>query len=124
MIYNYLKIGIRNLLRHKVFSLINIGGLALGMTCCILILLWVQDELSFDRFHKNAGELVRVISVQHYPGADDLTVESGPGVIVPSMEKELPEVARGIRVTWNEEQLFSTGEKAIKVSGIYADTTF
>src|SRR5688572_22753959 len=124
MIYNYLKIGIRNLLRHKVFSLINIGGLALGMTCCILILLWVQDELSFDRFHKNAGQLVRVISVQHYPGADDLTTQSGTGMIVPSMEKELPEVERGIRLTWDQAELFSIGDKSFKAEGIYADTTF
>lgn len=124
MLLNYLKIALRNLMRHKVFSLINIFGLALGITCCMLILLWVRDELSFDRFHKNADNLVRVISVQHYPGASDLTVESGPGTLVPSMEKEQPEVARGIRVTWNEEKLFSVGDKGLKVNGIYADTTF
>ena len=124
MIYNYLKIGFRNLMRHKVFSLINIFGLALGMTCCILILLWVKDELSFDRFHKNTNELVRIISVQHYPGSDDLITQSGNGMIVPSMAKELPEVERGIRVSWNQEELFSLGEKAFKVDGFYADSTF
>jgi putative ABC transport system permease protein len=124
MLFNYLKVGVRNLLRHKVFSLINIFGLALGMTCCILIMLWVQDELSYDRFHKNADHLVKVISKQHYPGADDLVVESGPGVLVPGMVKDLPEVERGIRVTWNEEALFRAGDKAFKVSGVYADTTF
>jgi putative ABC transport system permease protein len=124
MLFNYLKIALRNLMRHKVFSLINIFGLALGMTCCILILLWVKDELSFDRFHKNAGQLVKVVCVQHYPGADDLYVDSGPGVLVPSMEKELPEVERGVRVAWDEEELFSVGDKAIKVNGAYADTTF
>lgn len=124
MLLNYLKIAFRNLLRHKVFSLINIFGLALGMTCSILIVLWVQDELSFDRFHKNTDDLVRIISVQHYPGSDDLVTQSGTGMIVPSMVKELPEVVRGIRMSWNEEELFSIGEKALKADGIYADTTF
>jgi hypothetical protein len=51
MIKNYLKVALRNLIRHKGFSFINITGLALGMSVCILILLWVQDELSYDRFH-------------------------------------------------------------------------
>ncbi len=124
MLYNYLKIALRNLMRHKVFSLINIFGLALGMTCCILIMLWVKDELSFDRFHRNADDLVRIISVQHYPGADDLITQSGPGVIGPSMAKELPEVARAIRLSWDQEELFNHGEKSLKAQGFYADTTF
>jgi hypothetical protein len=50
------------LLRHKAFSFINISGLALGMTCSILIMLWVQDELSFDRFHKNGPQLYRIMA--------------------------------------------------------------
>ncbi|KAA9345565.1 ABC transporter permease [Adhaeribacter soli] len=124
MLYNYLKIGLRNLMRHKVFSLINIFGLALGMTCCIFILLWVKDELSFDRFHKHTDNLVRIISVQHYPGSDDLITQSGNGMIAPSMARELPEVERAIRLSWNQEELFSLGEKAFKVDGLYADTTF
>ncbi|MGB3863131.1 MAG: ABC transporter permease [Candidatus Aminicenantaceae bacterium] len=57
MIKNYIKIALRNLSRHKGYSFINIAGLAIGMACCILILLWVQDELSFDRFHKNADSI-------------------------------------------------------------------
>jgi hypothetical protein len=51
MFKNYLKIFIRNLRRHRGYSLINISGLAIGLTCCILIMLWIQDELSFDRFN-------------------------------------------------------------------------
>jgi len=57
MFGNYFKIALRNLKRYKGYSFINISGLAIGMACCILILLWVQDELSFDIFHKNAGDL-------------------------------------------------------------------
>ena len=60
MLSNYLKIALRNLLKYKVYSLINILGLALGIACTILILLWVQDELSYDEFHTNADRIYRV----------------------------------------------------------------
>lgn len=60
MIKNYLKIAARNLLRHKAYSFINIAGLALGMACCILILLYVQEELSYDEFHRDADRIFRV----------------------------------------------------------------
>ena len=57
MFRNYLTIAIRNLLRHRVYSAINILGLAVGMACCFLILLFVQDELSYDRFHEKADRI-------------------------------------------------------------------
>ena len=60
MIRNYLTIAFRNLLRNKVFSFINIFGLALGLACSMLILLWVQNELNWDRFHPNIDQLYRV----------------------------------------------------------------
>ena len=60
MIKNYFKIAFRNIIRHKAFTAINIAGLAIGMTCSIFILLWVQNELSYDRFHKNADEIYRI----------------------------------------------------------------
>ncbi|HXF28954.1 MAG TPA: ABC transporter permease, partial [Chlamydiales bacterium] len=60
MIKSYLKIAWRNLVKHKAFAAINIAGLAIGMTCSIFILLWVQNELSYDRFHKNADQIYRI----------------------------------------------------------------
>ena len=60
MIKNYFKIAFRNIIRHKAFAAINIAGLAIGMACSIFILLWVQNELSYDRFHKNANEIYRI----------------------------------------------------------------
>ena len=62
MITNYFKITIRNILRHKVYSLINVVGLAVGMACTLLIMLWVQYELSFDRYHENAARIFRLAS--------------------------------------------------------------
>lgn len=60
MLSNYLKIAVRNLLRHKLYSLINVLGLATGMVVCALILLWVQDELNYDRFHEHAERIYRI----------------------------------------------------------------
>jgi len=60
MFSNYLKIALRNLVRHKLYSFINIGGLALGLACATLIFLWVRDEWSYDRFHANADSIYRV----------------------------------------------------------------
>jgi hypothetical protein len=124
MYKNYLKMAYRNLMRHKVFFFINILGLALGMTCSILIILWVQDELSFDRFHINLNQLYRVVGVQHYPGSDDLTTESMTGMLGPAMEEELPEVEHAIRISWNQNFLFTHEEKPLKATGIYADNVF
>jgi putative ABC transport system permease protein len=67
MFKNYLKIALRNIVRQKVYSSINIAGLAIGMACFILISLWVRDELSYDRFHENGDRIYRprVPSVPH-----------------------------------------------------------
>lgn len=61
MLTNYLKIVLRNIRRHKGYSFINIAGLAIGMACTLLILLWIQDELSYDRFHENGDNIYRII---------------------------------------------------------------
>ncbi|GAA4432360.1 ABC transporter permease [Pontibacter saemangeumensis] len=115
----------RNLMRHKIFSLINIAGLALGMTCSILILLWVKDELSFDRFHKHQPELYRVMQLQHYPGGDNLTVSATPGPLAEVLEQEFPEVKYAVRsTTWEWKQLFAYHDKSLKVSGRYTDPEF
>jgi hypothetical protein len=60
MIKNYFKIAWRNITRHKAYSTLNIAGLSIGMACSILILLWVENELSYDRFNANADQLYRL----------------------------------------------------------------
>ncbi len=111
MIRSYLKVALRNIARHKGYSFINITGLAIGMACCILILLWVQDELSFDRFHENAGDIYRV--VQDINFADHSTtwaISQGP--LGPALRDDFPEIAnmvrftnRGMRLTY-EDKIF------------------
>ncbi|MCX2739491.1 ABC transporter permease [Pontibacter anaerobius] len=124
MTKNYLKMAYRNLMRHKVFSLINISGLALGMTCSILILLWVQDEVSFDRFHDKIERVYQVMEVQSYPGAGDFETQATPGQLAEAMQQELPEVEQAIRYTWPMPMLLSHGELGFKGQATYAEQQF
>ncbi len=99
MIKNYLKVALRNIMRHRGYSFINISGLAIGMACCILILFWIQDELSFDRFHENSREIYRV--TQDINFADHSTswaITQGP--LGPSLEAEFPEITDSVRITF------------------------
>ncbi|MGH7598069.1 MAG: ABC transporter permease, partial [bacterium] len=83
MLKNYLKIALRHLQRQKVYSFINLAGLAIGMACAILILLWVQDELSFDRFHNNAKNIYRVVSEWH---ENSIKSAKTPGRLAPTIK--------------------------------------
>jgi putative ABC transport system permease protein len=82
MFRNYLKVAFRNIFRHKAFSLLNISGLAVGMASSILILLWVQHELSFDRFNVHALETYRITRAfcACVEGGDAAGGELGPRV--------------------------------------------
>ncbi|MBN2102684.1 ABC transporter permease [bacterium] len=91
MFNNYLKIALRNLLRHKSFSVINLLGFAIGMTCAILILLWVSDEVGFDRFHKNADTIYRVVIVT--PSSSGiLRSAQAPNALGPALKECYPEI--------------------------------
>jgi len=95
MFKNYLKIASRNILRHKGYSFINIVGLAVGMAVCILILLWVQDELSYDRFHKNHNDIYRVIQIWRKGGESHNPVT--PAALAPALKEEFPEIVNAAR---------------------------
>ncbi|MCP4149895.1 MAG: FtsX-like permease family protein [bacterium] len=96
MFRNYFKIAIRNILRQKGYSLINIGGLAIGMACTILIALWIQDELSFDQFHEKGDRLYQVLTTQIYSGKS--YIGGTPPAFGPALEKEYPEVEKAARM--------------------------
>jgi putative ABC transport system permease protein len=96
MIKNYIKIALRNLRRNKLYSLLNIVGLAIGITCCILILLYVQDELSYDRFHENADRIYRATT--HFVLKDRvMDFASTAHVQGPMFKEAYPEVENYVR---------------------------
>lgn len=113
MLKNYLKIALRNLKRHKGYSFINISGLTVGMACCILLLLWVQDERSYDRFHDNQDRLFRVVYHEVFTNGQEIWFTSSPPALGSKFKKDYPEIANytrtdrlGGRVIKFEERVF------------------
>ena len=90
MIKNYLKVAFRNILRHKVYSLINIFGLAIGMALCLLILVYVQDELSFDSFHEKTDRIYRIAQTEDHNGDLTNVMRIAPGATT-RLEIDFPE---------------------------------
>jgi putative ABC transport system permease protein len=91
MFKNYLKIALRNIKKHKGFSFISVTGLAIGMAICILMLLWVRDELSYDRFHENADQIYRVISEIHTVDHISLNART-PNPLGLTLKEKYPEI--------------------------------
>ena len=111
MFWNYLKIAWRNIKRYKGYSFINIFGLAIGLACCILILLWVQDELNFDRFHTNTDNLYRIVTEFH---KTEPVTHYWPvcAPLAPALKEEYPEIIKATRFTrLRRGQLIKFGEK-------------
>ncbi|RAJ81911.1 ABC-type lipoprotein release transport system permease subunit [Chitinophaga dinghuensis] len=104
MFRNYFSIAIRNLFRNKGFSSINIGGLAIGMASAILILLWVQHETSYDRFHQHADRLYQVWSNDSIAGKIR-SMTMTPEIMAPTLKTDFPEVEGVTRVRWTRNLL-------------------
>ncbi|MEW6364030.1 MAG: ABC transporter permease [Acidobacteriota bacterium] len=123
MFRNYLITALRNLRRQRVHCLVNILGLSLGMTCTILILLWVGDELGYDRFHGNFDRIYRVVA--DWPRNGWQGVNASPMPLGPAVEDGIPEVAGMVRITGQPRKVFRYGDKACyEDRGIVADPSF
>lgn len=110
MLKNYMQIAWRNLKRHKVYSFINITGLAIGLACCIMIMLWIQHELSYDRYHQHADDIYRVardITEGTLQGQKVITT-SPP--LAPALRDGFPEIVEVTRIGRNGGRLFSYGQ--------------
>src|SRR5258705_13909825 len=98
MLKNYFKIAWRSLWRNKIFSIMKILGLSIGLTVCMLIFLYTKDEISYDQFHKNKAQLYRIIQTFRM-GADQVqTIGTTNAVLGNSFKKEIPEVQECIHV--------------------------
>jgi putative ABC transport system permease protein len=122
MFRNYLKVTFRTLLKSKAFSLINILGLTIGISTCILITLYVLDELSYDRFHANAGRIFRLTELLHLPReVRPQTVTSPP--MGPALLQNFPEVQKMVRLNKSSRQLAYGDVKFFDTRVWYADST-
>jgi ABC-type antimicrobial peptide transport system permease subunit len=123
MIRNYFKIAWRNLIKDRSFSLINIAGLAIGMASAILIMLWIQYEVSYDRFHEKEDRIYEVWNRVNRDG-EISSWNTTPKVLGPTLKKDFPEVEHAVRVNWANSYLFSVGEKKLMASGSPVDSNF
>ncbi len=119
MLKNYIRIALRNLGKHKGYSFLNIAGLAAGMACALFILLWIQDELSFDRFHANAGTLFR-LDQESAAGQGKFRHSSMPYSLGPILKAEIPEIEDAVRFADQDSFFIRYGEKAFYENKVMA----
>jgi putative ABC transport system permease protein len=125
MFKNYFKTAWRNLVRNKVFSLINILGLGLGLASSLFIFLWIHDEENKDNFYANGDRLYQVIvSDKDKSGTLVNTYDNTPGLLADALKKEVPEVTAAATVIWENELLFTVGDKTGKEKGRYVSADF
>ena len=120
MFKTYFKLAYRNIIKDKAYSIINITGLAIGLASSILIFLWVQNELSYDKFHKNAGQIYRISCNL----VDSKTVGT-PAGMPGGLQSELPVITNTVRIQPANTTLLETGNKKFEEERVfYADASF
>ena len=125
MLKNLFLIAVRNLARNKVFSFINIGGLALGIAACIVTLLFVKNELSFDHFHKKGDRIYRLNELQNFKGALEEKVSLSMYPMAAALQKDYPEIESAVRISENDDITLKAGDKQLLPESIInADSNF
>jgi putative ABC transport system permease protein len=123
MLNNHLKTAFRNFRKNKFYTSLNIAGLAIGLATCLLIMLYVQDELSYDRFHKNAGRIFRVNNEVQY-GENYFDVAQTPALLGAEAVKQLPEVEQYTRLRLHGGFRVKKGNENLRENRVaYADST-
>src|SRR6188768_3275491 len=123
MIKNYFKIAWRNLFKNKGFSATNLLGLTIGITCTILISLWVKDELTYDKFHTNYSSIYKIYANRDFNNQ----VFTDQNMVLPlasSIEKAIPQIKHAVVTTHRREHILAYGDKKIKKQGYTAGDNF
>lgn len=123
MIHNYFKIAFRNLLKSKTFSAINVFGLALGMACSLMIMLWIRDERAVDAFHTNKDQLYRIYMREYFSGKVQAVIWT-PGPLAEELKKSVPEIEMTTPFSWTNQHTFSVGSKIHKQAANWASSDF
>jgi len=123
MFKNYIKVAVRNLLKFKAFSVLNILGLAVGMTCTILLVLFIQHELSYDDYHENADRIYRV-AASYKLGGRSYEIATTPAPLAKTLLEEFPEVEKTVRFRRRGGNVIEYKNNVFKESEtIYADNS-
>lgn len=121
---NYFVIAWRNLQRNKVYSFINIAGLSIGLACCMLIILYNKDEVSYDRFHNNVKNIYRVVHRDSDPDGKPIGSNGITGMMPgPAFAKNIPEVSSFVRIQDAREPV-KIGTEIFEQEGLYVDDNF
>jgi len=124
MIHNYLKITWRNVKRNKVYSFVNMSGLTMGMVCCILILVYIMHEVSYDGFHEKAGDIYRV-AIHGHVGGNPIDWATCAAPAGPAMVQDFSEIIAAVRIDFSGETMFSYEDKRFFESWfLYVDHSF
>lgn len=116
MIGNYFRIALRNLRRNKGFTITNVLGLTIGITCTIMILLWVTDELSFDKFHTNYPTIYKLMANRTF----DNRVMTDENMVLPlaqNIQKQIPQIKNAVVTTHQQPSILTYGETKLKKQG-------
>jgi putative ABC transport system permease protein len=122
MFIHIFKLCLRNIKRNKTFTFINVSGLVLGLACCMLLLLWVQDEISYDRFHEHGKHIYRIIEKNQYESGISYSAIT-PAPIAPLIKSQVPEVTDFARF-WPETLTFKLGDKSFPLWSGIIDPSF
>jgi len=123
MLYNYLKVSIRNLKKNKLYSIINIAGLAIGMAVSVLIGLWVWDELSFDKVHKNYKQLAQVWQFVKFTD-EKSSYNSMPVPLAEELRTKYPEFEKVSVATYKRDGILIIGDKKLLRTGMFVEQDF
>ncbi len=123
MIKNYLLVAWRNIVRQKDYSFINILGLAVGMGCFLLILTYIQFELSFDRFHKKSDRLFRVAIRENNQRGGEYSVTT-PAIMAKVLKGNIPEIQRAGILQISTNDVVQTDTQSFLCDGIFVDENF
>ncbi|MFC2160420.1 ABC transporter permease [Acidobacteriota bacterium] len=124
MLSNYFKIAIRNIKRHKGYSFINISGLAIGMACCILILMYVTDELSYDKFHEKSDRIYRINAISSI-GTTSRQYAFVPPALAPGLAESIPEIEAFTRLLPQESMRGNVNGTSIELTdSFFVDAEF
>ena len=125
MFSTYLKIAFRNLWKNKAFTAINLTGLAVGLTCCLLMVLYIQHELSYDKFQAKSDRIVRVTMDYSFNGGEPQKTVITSTQVLPSFKRNFPEVEDGVRMSGGRSVLVKYEDKLFnEAKFLFADSTF
>src|SRR5689334_17667915 len=119
MFKNFFTVAVRNFLRQRLYSFINVFGLASGLTCALFIYLWVNDEVSKDKFHNENEKIFKVISSLSFNEGEILTWTITPGPLADHLRENFPEVQSAVRTMGTGTQLFQHEDKSFMETGFY-----